>query len=114
VMYRQRCRASAAFVEVARLVMNHLGVFVLLILFSFVLFLAFVQISVALTCATCCGGALPYISSVLLLPVLVCLAAFKLFFLRQFGNDYDVWNGMPPSLEPEPPPLPPVPPATLA
>ena len=114
VMYRQRCRATAAFVEVARLVMNHLGVFVLLILFSFVLFLAFVLISVTITCATCCGGALPYISSVLLLPVLVCLAAFKLFFLRQFGNDYDVWNGMPPSLEPEPPPLPPVPPATLA
>ena len=48
VMYRQRCRATAPVVQVARLVMNHLGAFVLLILFSFVLFLAFVLISAAI------------------------------------------------------------------
>jgi hypothetical protein len=112
VMYRQRCAAFDAFGQVMRLITNHLGSFVLLILFGIVLFLGFVVLSTVVTCATCCIGALPYISSVLLLPVLVCLAAFKLFFLRQFGNEYDVWNGTPPSLESEPPPLPPAPPAT--
>ena len=73
VMYRQRCRATAAFVQVARLVMNHLGAFVLLILFSFVLFLAFVLISAAINmrhvlhrratirqlCASVAGSGLP-------------------------------------------------------
>jgi hypothetical protein len=49
---------------------------------------------------------------VILLPVLVFFAAFKLFFLRQFGNEYDVWNGMPPSLDasPGPPSVPVIPP----
>jgi hypothetical protein len=110
VMYRQRCRAADAFVQVGRLIINHLGVFILLILFSIVLFIAFVVIATFITCATCCVGGLPYISSVILLPVLVFFVAFKLFFLRQFGNEYDVWNGMPPSLGAEPPSPPPIPP----
>jgi hypothetical protein len=114
VMYRQRCAAFDAFGQVMRLVANHLGSFVLLILFGLVLFLAFAVLSTVVTCATCCIGGLPYVSSVLLLPVLVCLAAFKLFFLRQFGNEYDVWNGIPPSPAAEPPPLPPAPPAPPA
>jgi hypothetical protein len=40
---------------------------------------------------TCCIAAFPYISSVVLLPALVWLLAFKLLFLRQFGPEYDVW-----------------------
>lgn len=108
VMYRQRIRAADAFVQVARLVMKHLGSFFLFVLFSIVLFLAFLVISTVATCATCCIGALPYVSSVLLLPAIVCISAFKLYFLRQFGNEYDVWNGMPPSLDAGPtvPPIP--------
>ncbi|MEY2579862.1 MAG: hypothetical protein QOI49_2686, partial [Verrucomicrobiota bacterium] len=42
-------------------------------------------------CATCCVGGLPYISTVLLLPAIVWLAAFRLLFLRQFGDQYDAW-----------------------
>jgi hypothetical protein len=111
VMYRQRCTALPAFVQVTRLILNHLGVFILLILFSIVLFMAFVVISMMVTCLTCCVGGLPYISSVILLPVLVFFAAFKLYFLRQFGSEFDVWNGMPPSLDAGPaPPEPPAPP----
>jgi hypothetical protein len=67
------------------------------------------MISAIATCATCCLAALPYIGTVILLPVFVCLRAFGLCFIRQFGADYDVWSTvsqstpMPP---PEPPPLP--------
>jgi hypothetical protein len=52
---------------------------------------------------------LPYVSTVLLLPALVWLAAYKLLFLRQFGDAYDVWAGAvaPPQPLP-PPPNPPV------
>jgi len=108
VMYRQRCTALPAFRQVLQLILNHLGVFILLILFSIVLFMGFVVISTMLTCLTCCVGGLPYISSVILLPVLVFFAAFKLYFLRQFGTEFDVWNGMPPSLDSGLPPSPPL------
>ena len=40
---------------------------------------------------TCCIAGLPYVSSVVFLPALVWLLAFKLLFLRQFGPEYDVW-----------------------
>jgi hypothetical protein len=109
VMYRQRCRALNAFIQVSRLLMNHLGAFVLLILFCIVLFLAFMLMSTVVMCATCCLGGLPYVSSVLLLPAFVCLAAFKFYFLRQFGSEYDVWNGASPLEMEAPPPLPPLP-----
>jgi len=37
----------------------------------------------------------------------VVLRAFSFFFLRQFGPEYDVWQGIP---QPEPPPITPPPP----
>ena len=110
VMYRQRCLAVDAFREVLSLIASNLGSFILLCLFGFVLLLATVVIGIIATCATCCLAAIPYVGSVILLPVSVCLRAFGLCFLRQFGPDYDVWQTMP---QPEPPPitLPPIPPA---
>lgn len=97
VMYRRRCRAVAAFRDVTRLVWHHLGSFFLLCLFEFVLILAVLLIGAIVTCATCCLAALPYLGTVILLPLFVCLRAFGLVFLRQFGPDFDVWmSSMPP------------------
>ena len=42
------------------------------------------------------------VGTVILLPVYVCVRAFGLLFLRQFGPDYDVWATLPP---PESPPI---------
>jgi hypothetical protein len=53
--------------------------------------------------------AIPYIGTVILLPVFVLLRSFSLLFLRQFGSDYDVWAGFtPPEFLPVlvPPPAP--------
>ena len=128
VMYRRRCRAVEAFRDVTRLIWHHLGSFFLLCLFGIVLFLAVLMIGAIVTCATCCLAALPYLGTVILLPLFVCLRAFGLLFLRQFGPDYDVWASfMPPEFlpilsgplpapppttpEPNPPPEPPLPPA---
>ena len=41
-----------------------------------------------------------------MLPLFVCLRAFGLRFIRQFGPDYDVWGGMP-ETSITPPPIPP-------
>jgi hypothetical protein len=106
VMYRQRCSALKAFPQVSRLFFQHLGAFILLILFGIVLALALIVIGAIVTCATCCIGGLPYVNSVLLLPIFVCFLSFRFFFLRQFGNEFDVWNGVSPLETPPPPPLP--------
>ena len=104
VMYRRRCSAREAFVDVAKLIARNPGPFILFVLFMIALVLGVVIIGGMVACATCCIGALPYISTVLLLPAIVWLAAFRLLFLRQFGDAYDVWANVTGST---PSPLPP-------
>jgi len=91
VMYRRRCRALVAFREVAGLIGARPGPIGLYLLFFFVLALATAMISCLALPFTCCIAAIPYVGTVVLLPIYVVLAAFPLFFLRQFGPEYDVW-----------------------
>ncbi|MEY2504511.1 MAG: hypothetical protein QOG27_791 [Verrucomicrobiota bacterium] len=117
VMYRRRCAAKEAFRDVAKLIFGNPGPFVLFVLFMLVLAIAVAIVGSTVACMTCCIGALPYISTVLLLPAFVWLAAFRLLFLRQFGDQFDVWatvavpepTAAPPiaNLPPSPPPPPP-------
>jgi hypothetical protein len=109
IMYRQRCRARLAFSQAVELVTSHPGPILLYVLFFLLLGVATVMISCAVTCATCCIAAIPYVGTVILLPIPVTLGAFSLLFLRQFGPDYDVWAGfIPPEFLPVlmPPPAP--------
>jgi hypothetical protein len=89
VMYRRRCLAREAFVDVARLIFHNPAPFVLYVLFGIALAIGLALVGTVVMCATCCVGGLPYISTVLLLPAIVWLAAFRLLFLRQFGDQYD-------------------------
>jgi hypothetical protein len=91
VMYRQRCRASEAFKIVTRLIAAYPGEIVLYCLFLIVLGLATVIVACLATCVTCCIAAIPYIGTVILLPIFILLRSFSVLFLRQFGPDYDVW-----------------------
>ena len=101
VMYRQRCPASDAGRQVFRLIAGNPAAFLLFCLFGIVLVLSMFVIGCVVTCATCCIGALPYVGTVILLPVFVTLRAFSLLFLRQFGPDYDVWaTFIPPEFSP--------------
>jgi len=125
VMYRRRCRAYEAFRAVIALIAANPGEILLYCLFLIVLALATVIVACLVTCATCCIAAIPYIGTVILLPIFVLLRSFSLLFLRQFGPEYDVWAGfMPPEFLPilspapppstsalNPPPEPPLPPA---
>jgi hypothetical protein len=86
----------------------------LFVLFGIALVLAVAIVGSIVACLTCCIGGLPYISTALLLPAIVWLAAYKLLFLRQFGDPYDVWAAAglsSPATEPSVLPSPPVGPA---
>ncbi|HEU5245839.1 MAG TPA: hypothetical protein VFU09_02000 [Candidatus Udaeobacter sp.] len=114
VMYRRRCRAVEALRDVTLLIWHHLGSFLLFCLFGVVLVLAVLMIGAIVTCATCCLAALPYVGTVILLPVFVCLRTFVLVFLRQFGPEYDVWaTFMPPEFLPILSGVPTTPPPTI-
>jgi hypothetical protein len=110
IMYRQRCLARQAFSQSVGLIATQPGPMLLYFLFLLVILFAAGLISCVAACVTCCIAAIPYIGTVVLLPIPVTLHGFSLLFLRQFGSDYDVWaNFMPPefSLILLPPPAPP-------
>jgi hypothetical protein len=101
IIYRQRCRAMDAFGRTVRLIAAHPGPVLLYMLFFLVLVIAAAALSCVVTCATCCIAAIPYVGTVILLPIPVTLGAFSLMFLRQFGPDYDVWaSSIPPEFLP--------------
>jgi hypothetical protein len=113
VMYRRRCLAREAFVDVAKLISGNPGPFILFLLFGIALAIGVAIIGTMVACLTCCIGGLPYISTVLLLPAIVWLAAYKLLFIRQFGDAYDVWAGVVAPPQPPSEPLPPPPAAAV-
>ena len=78
------------------------------VLFYIVLCIAGAMIGCLAACLTCCLAALPYLGTVILLPLVMFLFTYPLCFIGQFGDPYDVWAVLPPA---EPPPLePPIPP----
>ena len=96
VMYRRRCRAYQAFRAATSVISRHPGEIVLYCLFLIVLALASAMVGCVVTCATWCIAAIPYVGTVILLPVFVLLRSFSLLFLRQFGPEYDVWASFTP------------------
>jgi hypothetical protein len=106
VMYRRRCLAGEAFRIALSLIANYPGEITLYCLFWIVLGIGTAITACATILVTCCMALLPYIGTVILLPLFVCLRAFGLRFIRQFGLDYDVWAGIP-EASPTPPSIPP-------
>ena len=92
-------KCLAAWKEFWRLLADNAGVFTLYILFQIVLGMAIGVIVFGAMIITCCiAGCLmiiPYIGTVLLLPVLVFKRSYPLYFLRQFGPGYDVFPPAP-------------------
>ncbi len=79
---------------------GHGGEIVVYYLMKIALGFAVGIIAAVLTCITCCIIALPYVGSVALLPLSVFLRSYSIFFLQQFGPD---WQMVEP---PEPAPYP--------
>jgi hypothetical protein len=112
IMYRRRCLAAAAFSEAVGLISRYPGEITIYCLFWIVLGIAALVVGCVTACVTCCIAALPYIGTVILLPVYLCLRSFTLFYVRQFGPDYDVWAGI--TLTPPPVPITPREPPPIA
>jgi hypothetical protein len=70
--------------------------FALYILFQIVIAIAIGAIILAAVCVTCCCAAcilaIPYIGTVLILPLLVFKRAYSLLYFRQFGPQFDVFS----------------------
>ncbi|HUW17831.1 MAG TPA: hypothetical protein VMW16_00845 [Sedimentisphaerales bacterium] len=75
------------------------GRFTLYILFQILIAAATSAIVVAFGLLTCCCGffllAIPYLGTVLLLPLLAFMRAYSLHYLAQFGPAFDVFTQAP-------------------
>lgn len=95
VMYQREIYWREGWREVAALISGIPGTFLLYLLFRLVLGLATGLIVILFIVCTCCiAGCLmliPYIGTVLLLPILVFYRSYSAFFLAQFGPQFDVF-----------------------
>jgi len=99
VMSLRTSSCLAGWREVRSLILANGLTFTLYVLFQIVLKLAIGMGVFAIILLTCCTAgcllAIPYVGTVLLLPVLVFKRAYSLCFLRQFGVEYDVFTAAP-------------------
>jgi hypothetical protein len=101
ILFLRGGKCLAAWREFFGLLADNAGLFTLYILFQIVLGMAIGFIVLGAILITCCiAGCLmmiPYLGTVLLLPVLVFKRSYPLYFLRQFGPVYDVFPSAPPA-----------------
>ena len=95
VMYTRRCSPVDAARAILQLIFDDPAPFILFILFMIALWIGWIVLGCFVTCATCCLASLPYIGTVIVLPVPVFFRSFSLLFLRQFGPTWDVWATIP-------------------
>ena len=110
IMFLRRNRCLQAWRELGALISGRVGVFILYFLFQIVLCMAIGIIVLGAILITCCIAGclmiLPYIGTVLLLPVLIFKRSYSLYFLAQFGQEFNVFP-------PTAPPVPATPPIGL-
>ncbi|MFN2542453.1 MAG: hypothetical protein ABR514_09855 [Chthoniobacterales bacterium] len=102
IMYRRRCLAVEACRAALTLISRHPGAITLYCLFWIALGIGAAVVACMTILFTCCVALVPYIGTVIMLPIFACLRGYGLCFIRQFGPEYDVWSGIG-----QPPPLPP-------
>ncbi len=97
IMFRQRLKALAAWGRFLQLFRRHPGTFLLYALWILLLAFGIGCAIFVLGCLTCCVGwlllALPYLGTVLLLPVLYTYRAYSLELLARLAPEYDCFEG---------------------
>jgi hypothetical protein len=95
IQYLRGGGCVAAWRALLELLKANIGSFVLYLLFRIVLGLAIAVITLVVVLITCCTAgcilAIPYLGTVLLLPLVVFLRAYSAYFLAQFGTGWDVF-----------------------
>ena len=96
IMYLRGSRCLAAWKEFRQLLSANVGGFVLYILFQIVISIVLGLMALAVMIATCCIAAcffaIPYIGTVLLLPIITFKRAYSLYYLAQYGPSYNVFQ----------------------
>lgn len=95
IMIKNRIGVNAAWGKFLTLFSRHAGYFIIYGLFILVLGILVVISIIIFGLVTCCLGfillVIPYISSVVLLPVSYTFRAFSVEFLQQFGEEYQLF-----------------------
>jgi hypothetical protein len=102
IMFLHTESSVAGWKQCLSLIGSHKAQMILYILFQIVIcmVIAFIALSICLiTCCCCCCllvlFVLPYVGTVILLPLFAFKRAYSLFYLRQFGAQFDVFNVQP-------------------
>ena len=94
IMFKQNIKTMQAWYQFLRIFKKNPFSFLFYGLLIFLITILVFMIILFAGVFTCCIGflflAIPYISSVILLPVSFTIRAFSLAFLAQFGNEFDV------------------------
>lgn len=96
MMYARRIPVGEGWREFGRVMLaGHKGTLVLYVLFQIVIGIGVGLIALVVTCLTCCLAALPYLSSVILLPLHVFGRSYSIYFLEQFGPEWQILQPIP-------------------
>jgi hypothetical protein len=108
IMYRYELRTTEAWKALMPWMRARPGSFFLYGLFVLLLLVAFMIVSLPVCLVTCCG-CIPYVGTVILLPLLLTYRMFTIEWLAQFHPDFDLFAAAEaeapieePSVEPEP------------
>ena len=102
IMLLNTASCVAGWKQCLALISGNKAQMLLYILFQIVIcmVIAFIALTICLvTCCCCCCllvlFALPYVGTVILLPLIAFKRAYSLFYLRQFGTQFDVFSVQP-------------------
>lgn len=92
IMLLRSCRIMTAWSLFWDLFRVNAGLFVLYLLFRLVLCMAVGVVTFMLCCALCCVVGIPYLGTVIMLPLLVFMRSYSVHFLEQFGEPYRLFD----------------------
>jgi hypothetical protein len=89
IMYLRRTPVMAAWGEFRhQFLAGRIGTFIRYVLFQIVIGFSIGMIALFATCLTCCLTVIPYLGTVILLPLAVFVRSYSLYFLEQFGPEW--------------------------
>jgi len=95
IMYLRRLRCRPAWRVFLEVLAENKGRFLVYLLFRIVIGVAIGSLLVAVSCATCCIACclfkVPYVGAVLLLPVSMFERSYSLYYLAQYGPQFNVF-----------------------
>jgi hypothetical protein len=94
IMYQHGYRCTKAWKVLLELLGHNQGRFILYLLFQLVIGIAIGTIALmtmCFCCLLCCLCMIPYIGTVLLLPLIVFKRSYSLYYLAQYGPDFNVF-----------------------